>query len=665
MDSTLYNIYIFNITDILFINSTYNYFLNKLMLKSRLITNMRLFPKNPLINYFFFFLFLFSFISGFSQNFSKSDWKKIPSPLAASVRSFVEGKDKSFLAGTTAGVYKSQDHGTSWEKSGLDEQVIDELFVTNKGTLLAGTYRSGMFRSEDGGKSWAPVGFEKNIYLFKIIQDESNTIFAVASFVADGFDKRKIPTGIFKSADDGLSWQSTTMNDDNIFGISIPKSGLLFASQSTRLSYSKDHGSTWMKCGIGLPDSIPVSAIIASKKSLFASVGNRQDASGQNGGGIFRSDDDGLTWIRSDNGIHNNTKVSGIVKYDNLLFASTASLDGSGSQGIYKSIDDGANWTFSGIDDKVVRFIKTTSRGELIAGTDGDCLFISKNKGKKWEQTGKEFENWETFNIYKRDQYLFVSDHSGRIWKGNDKGENWKLIGKGIVSILPSGRLITFTNNQIMVSDDKSDSWKKMADLERNLVFLKSLNDTLLVACTNQGLYYSTDEGNKWKEYNIPDLNNAHFRTAVITPKGTIITAYRSEEKGVGILRSEDGGISWEVVNQGLFVWALQYHDGNLFAGNYAEGVFKSSDDGKDWTPCFGGKKDGEYTTVTSISSANDSTLFFGTLDRGVFKSTDKGITWKAYNTGLTNLFNWDIITDHNGILYTATQKGIFKRKLD
>lgn len=107
-------------------------------------------------------LFLISVTGSCSiQDSVKNHWEKMESPLAASIISFAEGKDQNYFVGTQAGIYRSTDRGATWKRSGLDDKALNDIMVTDKGTLLAGTYRAGMFRSVNGGKTWVPRGIRK------------------------------------------------------------------------------------------------------------------------------------------------------------------------------------------------------------------------------------------------------------------------------------------------------------------------------------------------------------------------------------------------------------------------------------------------------------------------------------------------------------------------
>lgn len=596
----------------------------------------------------------------FHSEWIYSQWKRLPFPAAASAYAFAQ--DSSFFyAGTSAGVYKSVDKGATWQKAGLEEQLITELFVTKKGTLLAGTYRAGMFRSENGGQSWQSVGFKDNVYLYKILQTDKDTLLAIATFVRDGADTSKTLVGVVISTNDGKSWSQSGLKKNDLISLCNPVKGLIFASGRNALFVSKDQGLTWTITGGGLPDSIPISGIIKYKNSLIASVGNRQDASGQAGGGIFRSEDNGSNWQRSDSGLIAGSKVSCINVKGDVIFASAGYPIGNYSKGIFQSTDGGYRWKHVGLDE-IVRFINVTTDGQLVCGTDGASVFISNN-GIEWKQSGKEFDSWDVFNVYKKRKVLYASDQALRIWKKKG-GKDWTNIGQGYVNVLPSGKLVTFSNNQILVSSNDGHTWTKQEEFKSKFIRFFTLSDRMVVGCAFNGLLFSKDDGNTWQRFEIPGFSDVNFRTALITPNNIIFAAYSSTDRGMGIICSKDGGNHWEKVANDLFVFSLFYKDGYVYVGSYSKGVLRSADNGTTWQTFNSGlRNEDEYVSVTSFANFQN-TLYCGTLGKGTFRFSISSDSWQPFNVGLANLTVWDLFADGTGVL-AATMKGIFQLKDD
>jgi photosystem II stability/assembly factor-like uncharacterized protein len=73
--------------------------------------------------------------------------------------------------------------------------------------------------------------------------------------------------------------------------------------------------------------------------------------------------------------------------------------------------------------------------------------------------------------------------------------------------------------------------------------------------------------------------------------------------------------------------------DTAIFAGTYGGGVYRSIDNGLNWTIANTGLTNG----FISVLYANGATLFAGTLN-GIYRSTDNGVNWASISFGLSNL---------------------------
>lgn len=119
-----------------------------------------------------------------------------------------------------------------------------------------------------------------------------------------------------------------------------------------------------------------------------------------------------------------------------------------------------------------------------------------------------------------------------------------------------------------------------------------------------------------------------------ITPKGTDLFVGTPV---AGVFRSTDNGANWTAVNNGLtprFVHSFAVMGSNLFAGTEGGGVFLSTNNGDSWTAANTG------ITAADIGSILVSGTDLFACERqggGVFRSTNNGTSWTAVNTGLSN----------------------------
>jgi photosystem II stability/assembly factor-like uncharacterized protein len=106
---------------------------------------------------------------------------------------------------------------------------------------------------------------------------------------------------------------------------------------------------------------------------------------------------------------------------------------------------------------------------------------------------------------------------------------------------------------------------------------------------------------------------------------------------GMGVLKSTDGGDSWQASNAGITnvsVQSLAIDPSSpmvVYAGT-TDGVFKSIDAGATWR--LAGLQGAEIRAL-AIDPDNPATVYAGT-SFGVFKSTNSGAVWAGASTGIT-----------------------------
>jgi photosystem II stability/assembly factor-like uncharacterized protein len=123
-------------------------------------------------------------------------------------------------------------------------------------------------------------------------------------------------------------------------------------------------------------------------------------------------------------------------------------------------------------------------------------------------------------------------------------------------------------------------------------------------------------------------------------PEGICVTSFFNEDSillcgtyAQGVFRSYDNGNNWIISNQGLqnkWIDCFAKDSTYIYAGCFGEGVFRSSDNGYTWQPANTGiQNEAVYCLLKEGGN-----LFAGTVGNGVFLSTDQGNTWTDINGG-------------------------------
>ena len=131
----------------------------------------------------------------------------------------------------------------------------------------------------------------------------------------------------------------------------------------------------------------------------------------------------------------------------------------------------------------------------------------------------------------------------------------------------------------------------------------------------------------QWVQANSPK----GFQIQCLAQSGTNLFAGDYQD---GVFLSTDNGRSWTGVDSGLTnrnVRTLVVMGANLFAGTRG-GVFISTNNGTSWRESNSGLTD----TCVSVLTVSGTDLFAGTqYGGGIFLSTDNGASWKSVNSGL------------------------------
>ena len=277
-------------------------------------------------------------------------------------------------------------------------------------------------------------------------------------------------------------------------------------------------------------------ALVASKSGFVF-------AADYNGTGVYRSSDNGNTWVKVDSNLTNLWMRSLAIDSSGNVYA--------GSWGIYKSTDNGITWTYpdTGLPQTDILSIIVAHRGYLFATPAGEGIFRSTDHGASWDPVNVGLTNLGHFIL------SLAVDTAGDI-----------LAGTG-------GGLFQSTND--------GESWKRMSLDSTSAVspLLVLPNGWIYAGTSALGLCRSTDNGFSWETINMDN----DFRAIAIAPSRQLFAA----ADDLGVSTSKDDGDTWTQINAGLtlsakwaptdFIWCLTVSpDGYIFAGAYQDGVFRS-----------------------------------------------------------------------------------------
>lgn len=572
------------------------------------------------------------------------------------------------------GVYKSTDAGKTWKHAGLaDTRHIgrvrvhpknpDVVYVAALGHIFGPNEERGVFRSTDGGKSWQKVlSRGDKAGAVDLILDPNNPRVVYAGF----WEVYRKPwtlesggpgSGLAKSTDGGDTWTDITRNPG------LPK---------------------------GLVGKVGITVSPANSERLWAII-EAED------GGVFRSDNGGATWIKT----NEQRNLRQRAWYYTRIYADPQNADTMYvlNTGFYKSNDGGRTYTTIGVPhgDNHDLWIASNDNQRMINSNDGGAN-VSYNGGRSWteqDQATAQFyrvalDQDFPYNIYGAQQDNSTVRIASRTVDFGIDVMHWYDVGggeSGWIAPYPKDSRIVFagsygglltrydhrTGQQRNVSPwpENPMGWGA-ADLKYrfqwNFPIVFSPHDAETIYAGANVLFRSTNQGQSWQpisgDLTRNDKSKQGQSGGPITKDSTSVEYYctvftvmeSAVQKGVIWAGSDDGlvhvtrdGSKWEnVTPQGMPEWiqinsldasahdaATAYVAATMYKhDDFRPYLYKTSDYGKTWKKITNGIPDGAFTRVIREDPNKKGLLYAGT-ETGMYVSFDDGENWQPLQLNL------------------------------
>ncbi|MCE7943730.1 MAG: hypothetical protein DYG95_19285 [Chlorobi bacterium CHB1] len=274
---------------------------------------------------------------------------------------------------------------------------------------------------------------------------------------------------------------------------------------------------------------------------ITAISANRADVlfAGTEGGGIFRSDNDGATWQAVNTGLTNLNITAFAIQSNGYVFA------GTNGSGVFRSTDDGDTWTqvINGLTNLAVTAMAINSEGRIFAGTDGSGVFASYT-GNLWTRLAGGISDEKIRAVAVNSSgHIFAGTFDTGIFRSVDEGASWSPVNSGLLHT----RVRAFAINSL---------------------------DEIWAGTLAGGVYRSTSNGNSWVRVST-GLTNMNVLSLLKNSTDDFCVG----TDGGGVFRSKDGGQNWVPMSTGLtesVIPSLARGQGDLVvAGTSQSGIFK------------------------------------------------------------------------------------------
>jgi len=552
------------------------------------------------------------------------------------------GKRRCF-AGTTEGVFVSDDAGATWRPigDGLPDRGMLEftggsnasdgcvLYCTTQSEIAGGNFAGGVYRSTDGGRTWQQAmgagidtegrqrwgAMRAPQYPFVLTTNvHPRTVYAV----------REAPGQVFRSDDAGDSWRPllfVRLNDERF---------------NTEPSYLTAETGGWEEnmSGAGINPADPDTVILTDWMCCQI------------------THDGGKTWQT----LHSRP------------------APGQGPVG------KGQRWENTGLTVTTIwhyYFDPFEKDRRYIAYTDIGYAW-SDDAGKTWRWLhGRPLRN-TTYEI------AFDPDTPGKMWAAFSD-----------VHDIPNANIIlerhgTHGQGGVGVSEDFGVTWRDTSEgLPGSCVISVVLDPrspkgrrTLYASVWEHGVYKSVDDGATWTSRSAglgaPGVNMRTCRL-ILHPDGTLfclVTALREggvwHQDGVGLYRSRDGGDTWEWINRSLpLTWPKDFdvdpRDSRVIYlgaadadGRQEGGLYKTTDGGAAWRRIA---REGPDTFGATVDPRDPDRVYMclveGAPGPGLWLSKDAGETWKPFwGLPFRNVQRIAFEPDDPSVIYACTFGG-------
>lgn len=661
--------------------------------------------------------------------FAKLPWQRLgPKFVGGRIESIdaPRGDLGTIYAGVGAGgVWKTTNGGLTWKPIFQNESTfaIGDLTIapSDSNTIWVGTGEchlsrtsyagNGVYRSIDAGETWTHMGLEETAHIGKIVIDPKNkdVVYVAAMGRKDTGGQR----GLFKTSDGGKSFEHILKAEPQVAFVDL----VLDPFDNTRLYaagwdrsgrdrggvfLSEDAGKTWRRLGGGLlqqsVDRIAIDVASSQEGVVYALMADRSTpelAKRRNASILFRSDDGGETWNRTNEGY-----VPTYIGWDfcdlrvapdnaDRIYIGGLRLITSDDGG--KSFQGEGGFAFNTALDTVFRlhphrgigmhldvhdiWIDPEHPERVMLGNDGG-LYLSNDRAQTWLHLNSlpiaEFyrihlDDDQPFKIWggTQDNASLVGPSSARFEAGVD--DQWDLVfldpwsgGDGFATFPdPLDASITYYTQQ-------------NGDLKRsrlgNLRPEKSIRPRRGNTTAYQGeeaIEHQSDQRNFNFAWDTPFFPSVHQNNADQT------VLYCAAER---VFRSEDRGDHWQAISPDLGIGALievsesPCDPQRLAAVGGRGNVFLTRDGGKQWLSVGEGlpKKAVRDVLLSAHSPDTCYVVLSGKSDHDcaayVFVSHDFGKSWNSISKELPNECVNVIAEDgkSNDLLFVGTDLGVY-----
>lgn len=311
-----------------------------------------------------------------------------------------------------------------------------------KAQLYIASNGLGLWTSDDRGDTLVRLGSRAGMYsgyqLWALASDPSdpNMLYVGTNGGLFRFDRKaKTLTHLPSPMDERFKITAIAFAPDNADVITA-------GTQYAALYRSEDHGRTWRKLDVAVPEICSNQAQSRFTQIVFDAAEPRLGFAGVELDGVWRTTDGGVSWRKSNKGLVSED-IHGLA----VVHADGRKIFASTDRGLHVSADDGETWQVQALDSPspYTRAVVPAPNGDIFL-TNGDGppgswgrLYRSRDHGGTWQRLtipGEVDSSMWSVAVHPADPALvFASSALGQIYRSTDGGESWTALKRRLGEI--------------------------------------------------------------------------------------------------------------------------------------------------------------------------------------------------------------------------------------